>query len=59
MVPDAEPYALDFFHVLASNLVLGPEEDPELSLMLFPKTAGLNQAYRIISGILKYLAKDP
>ena len=30
MVPDAEPYALDFFHVLASNLVPGHEEDPEL-----------------------------
>jgi len=56
MIPDALSYILDFFHALACYLVLGPEEDTATPLLLFPKSAKLDQPYRILTSILKSLS---
>jgi len=57
--PDAKSYYMCVIHSWASYLVLGPEEDPNVPLLLFPKTASLKQPYRVMTSIFKSLSKRP
>ena len=55
--PDALSYHMCVIHSWASYLVLGPEEDPKIPLLVFPKTASLKQPYRVMTNIFKSLSK--